>query len=48
MDKFKKEMVDAFHFFMNILLAADMDSEDLFNEYLEKNKINIDRQNNGY
>lgn len=48
MDKFRKEMVDSFHFFMNILLAAGMDAEMLFNEYLEKNKINIERQNEGY
>lgn len=48
MDKFRKEMVDSFHFFMNILIASDMDAEKLFNEYLEKNKINIERQNNGY
>ena len=48
MDKFRKEMVDSFHFFMNILIAADMSAEMLFKEYLDKNKINIDRQENGY
>lgn len=47
-EKFKNEMVDAFHFFMNILIAVDMDADDLFNRYLDKNKINIERQNNGY
>lgn len=45
---FKDEMVDAFHFFMNVLLATGMDSEELFKRYLIKNKINIDRQNTGY
>lgn len=47
-DKFKDEMVDAFHFFMNVLIAAGMDANELFERYLKKNKINIDRQNNGY
>lgn len=47
-EKFKNEMVDAFHFFMNILIAVDMDADDLFNRYVDKNKVNIERQNNGY
>lgn len=47
-DKFKDEMVDAFHFFMNILLASGMDANELFNRYFDKNKINIERQKNGY
>lgn len=46
--KFQKEMVDSFHFFMNILLASGMDADSLFDEYIVKNKINIDRQNTGY
>ena len=31
-----------------ILIAAGMDANELFERYLKKNKINIDRQNNGY
>lgn len=48
MTKFKKEMTDSFHFFMNILIVSGMNSEDLYNEYIDKNKINISRQENGY
>lgn len=47
-NKFKDEMVDSFHFFMNVLLASGMDADELFERYLEKNKINIERQNTGY
>lgn len=47
-DKFKDEMVDAFHFFMNILIAAGMDANELYERYIEKNKINILRQETGY
>lgn len=49
-----KEMVDAFHFFMNILLAVSpgMDATQIAQEftsrYYEKNKINGDRQDKGY
>lgn len=48
MDKFKKEMIDSFHFFMNILIASGMTAEDIFNEYIDKNEINIQRQKTGY
>lgn len=47
-ENFKNEMVDSFHFFMNVLLATGMDANELFERYIEKNKINIERQNNGY
>ena len=42
------EMVDSFHFFMNVLIASGMDADELFQRYLDKNKINIERQNTGY
>ena len=29
-------------------IAANYESNELFERYLKKNKINIDRQNNGY
>lgn len=47
-DNFKDEMVDAFHFFMNILIATGMDANELYERYLNKNEINIERQNTGY
>lgn len=49
-----KEMVDAFHFFMNILLAispgmsASEIAAEFCGKYYEKNKINTKRQEVGY
>ena len=47
-ENFKDEIVDAFHFFMNIMIAAGMNADELFDRYLKKNKINIERQETGY
>lgn len=53
-DLFIKEMVDAFHFFMNMLLAASAHMEpaeiadQFFDLYMEKNAINAKRQDDGY
>lgn len=53
-EKFFKEMVDAFHFFMNLLLGASMgmDPSQIAREfckfYYEKNKVNAQRQVEGY
>ena len=43
-----EEMVDAWHFFMNLLLVADITADEFFNEYLRKNGINHDRESDGY
>lgn len=57
-DPLRKEMVDAIHFFMNILLAAHGPDvleygetwlSDLFYlDYLSKREVNAERQANGY
>ena len=47
-ENFKDEIVDAFHFFMNIMIPAGMNADELFDRYLKKNKINIERQETGY
>lgn len=47
-DRFMDELVDAWHFFMNLMLAVDMNAEELFKRYLRKNGINHDREDNGY
>lgn len=47
-DKFKDEIVDLFHFFMNFCLLADMTADELFERYLAKNGINHKRQDTGY
>lgn len=45
---FKEEMIDALHFFINILLAVGMNEEEIIKMYCEKNKVNYERQENNY
>lgn len=42
------ELVDAFHFFMNLCMAVDMTPEMLFEKYKAKRLKNIKRQEQGY
>lgn len=42
------EIVDAFHFLINITLFLGFDSHDVYNKFIEKNKENNERQNKGY
>lgn len=44
-EKIKYEIVDILHFFVSMCLTSGMDSEELFDLYLNKNKENFDRQN---
>ncbi len=47
-NKAKEEIIDAWHFFINIMLGLGMTAEELFTRYLNKHKENIRRQNEGY
>jgi dimeric dUTPase (all-alpha-NTP-PPase superfamily) len=42
------ELIDAWHFFMNLLLLAHVDPEQLFQAYMAKNAKNKQRQIDGY
>ena len=42
------ELVDAFHFLMNLMLVVDCSADEFLNKYAEKRKINIKRQEDGY
>ena len=42
------EVVDAFHFLINITLFLGFDSNDVYDRFIEKNKENIGRQNSNY
>lgn len=42
------ELIDAWHFFMNLFLLADIDAEKLFEAYMKKNAKNKQRQIDGY
>lgn len=46
--RYKEELVDAFHFFMNMMVAIDFDAGEFFEMYMDKNKENIARQQRGY
>lgn len=47
-DKYKEELVDTFHFFMNLCLAGGMNADELFMRYNRKNAINHLRKKKGY
>lgn len=47
-EEFKGELVDALHFYMNLLLAADITAEELLEAYQVKRTKNAKRQADGY
>ena len=47
-EKFKEELVDLAHFFINLCLASGMSSDEFFERYINKNKENHARQNRNY
>lgn len=47
-EAFKAELVDAWHFFMNLMLVVGMTEADLIEGYYAKRQKNIDRQRAGY
>lgn len=42
------ELVDAFHFFMNLCMAVNLDPDALYEKYMAKRQRNIERQQAGY
>jgi len=47
-ENFKKELIDVYHFILNLTIASGMTVKELQDAYLEKNKENHDRQERGY
>ena len=47
-DAFKGELVDAFHFMMNLMLAAEIDADEFLEAYRSKRDKNAKRQSDGY
>lgn len=47
-DAFYREMVDAWHFFMNLMLHTGMTPDDLYAGYIDKNQVNHRRITDGY
>lgn len=44
----KVEVVDMFHFLISLAQVLGLSAGDVYNGYLEKNKINFARQDSGY
>ncbi len=42
------EVVDLFHFLVSLAQVLDMTADDVYQAYLQKNRINIERQDSGY
>tara|TARA_R110000824_G_scaffold400922_1_gene609950 strand:- start:1062 stop:1391 length:330 start_codon:yes stop_codon:yes gene_type:complete len=47
-DKFLEEIVDAFNYFLTLILLAGFDHQDLFEMYCTKDKIINERLETGY
>jgi dimeric dUTPase (all-alpha-NTP-PPase superfamily) len=47
-DAFVSELVDAFHFLMNLMLVVDCSAEEFLAKYMQKRGINAKRQAEGY
>ena len=43
-----KELIDGWHFFMNLLLHMGVDSDELLHKYTDKLVVNLERQRQGY
>lgn len=44
----RMEVADLWHFIINLTLYMGMDAYDLYQEFIDKNKVNHKRQNNNY
>jgi dimeric dUTPase (all-alpha-NTP-PPase superfamily) len=47
-DKIQEEIIDMWHFLIQISIEAGLDSEKLVEKYIEKNQENLKRQVKGY
>ena len=46
--RYKNEIIDLFHFVINLSIAVDMEPKEFFNRFVDKNKENHERQKRGY
>ena len=47
-ENFKNELIDVWHFIINLSLSAGMSSEEVYKRFIIKNKINKKRKQEGY
>lgn len=45
---YRAELIDALHFLLNLMLLNDMTADEIYEGYIAKQKINRERQANGY
>ena len=48
MQNIRVEIVDQLHFWMSLAMTAGMDADKVYDIYLQKNKINLERQDKDY
>jgi dimeric dUTPase (all-alpha-NTP-PPase superfamily) len=48
MQNIRIEIVDQLHFWLSLAMTAGMNAEKVFDIYMQKNKVNIERQNASY
>lgn len=47
-DHFKEELIDGFHFYVQLFIELGLTAEDVYNLYCKKNKVNVFRQESNY
>lgn len=47
-DRLKEELADAFHFFINLCLAWGFSAEEIYEAYLKKNDVIVQRIHDNY
>lgn len=47
-EKFKEEIIDIIHFVLNLCIVAGMGPDEIYNKFMEKNKENGKRKDDGY
>lgn len=48
LEAFREELVDAWHFLINLTLASGMSPQELYERFTKKNHVNHERQDGGY
>ena len=48
LDHIQVEIIDQLHFWISLAMSAGMNGNDVFNKYVEKNKVNFERMETGY
>ena len=48
MQNIRVEIVDQLHFWISLAMSSGMDAQKVYDVYVQKNQVNIDRQNSDY